>query len=117
MENQLFLLNCRQENIEEFKFVHRPYKVTGNQVTDAFVYLCHLHTANQMYPFGHQIIENHLSAESFGQMLHNIFTLEESIGDAETIEDFLRVEVFDRKFAFYENYNKHAVERLKQFLL
>lgn len=38
------------------------------------------------------------------QMLDNILALEESIGDAETAEPFLRAEVQSANYLFYDKY-------------
>lgn len=109
-------MNCRLENIDEFEFIHRPYHASRNKNNDAFVYLCHLHTAKQVQEFENIIaVPDRLTEESVNQMLDNIFALERGVGDAATAERFLRTVVFQNKVRFYKHYNRQAVERLENY--
>lgn len=52
INSDLFAFNFSQENVEEFKFLYRPYRLSKNLIKDAFAYLCHTNTAKAMHKVG-----------------------------------------------------------------
>lgn len=46
-------------------------------------------------------------------MLENIINLEETVGEADTAEEFLRNAIFNKKLQFYEKFSDLVREKLE----